>query len=48
MRPGEDPRVGRWSGFEKIECGLHVVVRPQIVRGIKCDKELAGACNREV
>nr|WP_232695969.1 phosphoadenylyl-sulfate reductase [Brevibacillus daliensis] len=21
--PGEDPRAGRWSGFEKTECGLH-------------------------
>lgn len=23
--PGEDPRAGRWSGFSKTECGLHVV-----------------------
>ncbi len=23
VRPGEDPRAGRWSGFEKTECGLH-------------------------
>lgn len=21
--PGEDPRAGRWAGFEKTECGLH-------------------------
>jgi phosphoadenosine phosphosulfate reductase len=21
--PGEDPRAGRWSGFQKTECGLH-------------------------
>ena len=21
--PGEDPRAGRWSGIEKLECGLH-------------------------
>jgi phosphoadenosine phosphosulfate reductase len=21
--PGEDARAGRWSGFEKVECGLH-------------------------
>ncbi|MBA4601504.1 phosphoadenylyl-sulfate reductase [Thermoactinomyces mirandus] len=21
--PGEDPRAGRWSGTDKIECGLH-------------------------
>jgi phosphoadenosine phosphosulfate reductase len=32
IRPGEGPRAGRWSGFEKTECGLHVEVRPQIVR----------------
>ena len=22
--PGEDPRAGRWSGQNKIECGLHI------------------------
>lgn len=25
IRPGEDPRAGRWSGFAKAECGLHVI-----------------------
>ncbi|MDQ2831185.1 MAG: phosphoadenosine phosphosulfate reductase, partial [Chloroflexota bacterium] len=20
---GEDPRAGRWTGFAKVECGLH-------------------------
>ena len=25
VRPGEDPRAGRWSGFNKTECGLHVI-----------------------
>jgi phosphoadenosine phosphosulfate reductase len=24
VRPGEDPRAGRWAGFAKNECGLHV------------------------
>jgi phosphoadenosine phosphosulfate reductase len=24
VRPGEDARAGRWSGFQKTECGLHV------------------------
>ena len=24
VQPGEDPRAGRWSGFNKVECGLHV------------------------
>lgn len=23
VRPGEDPRAGRWAGMEKTECGLH-------------------------
>ena len=25
VKPGEDPRAGRWSGFQKNECGLHTV-----------------------
>jgi len=24
VRPGESSRAGRWSGFDKVECGLHV------------------------
>jgi phosphoadenosine phosphosulfate reductase len=24
--PGEDPRAGRWPGFAKTECGLHVTL----------------------
>ena len=28
IRPGEDVRAGRWSGFSKNECGLHVVDPP--------------------
>ena len=24
VQPGEDARAGRWSGFNKIECGLHL------------------------
>lgn len=23
VAPGEDPRSGRWSGFDKTECGIH-------------------------
>lgn len=23
VQPGEDPRAGRWAGFNKSECGLH-------------------------
>lgn len=25
VRPGEDPRAGRWPGFAKTECGLHII-----------------------
>ena len=25
VRPGEDPRAGRWSGTSKTECGLHLI-----------------------
>lgn len=25
VAPGEDPRSGRWAGWEKTECGIHVV-----------------------
>jgi phosphoadenosine phosphosulfate reductase len=28
VRPGEDPRAGRWSGSAKTECGLHII-QPQ-------------------
>lgn len=28
VKPGEDPRAGRWRGSEKKECGLHVL-RPK-------------------
>ncbi|HEY6338454.1 MAG TPA: phosphoadenylyl-sulfate reductase [Candidatus Sulfotelmatobacter sp.] len=25
VSPGDDPRAGRWPGFAKTECGLHVI-----------------------
>lgn len=25
VRPGEDARAGRWPGFSKTECGLHII-----------------------
>jgi len=25
VAPGEDPRAGRWPGFNKTECGLHII-----------------------
>ena len=26
--PGEDPRAGRWRGWDKVECGIHEPVKP--------------------
>jgi len=28
VRPGEDARAGRWAGFQKTECGLHLPDAP--------------------
>ncbi|WP_375393448.1 phosphoadenylyl-sulfate reductase [uncultured Sphingomonas sp.] len=28
VQPGEDPRAGRWRGWDKVECGIHVPERP--------------------
>ena len=28
VRPGEDPRAGRWRGWDKVECGIHVTNAP--------------------
>jgi len=30
VRPGEDPRAGRWRGQDKVECGIHKGWDPQI------------------
>lgn len=27
VQPGEDPRAGRWRGWDKVECGIHVAER---------------------
>jgi phosphoadenosine phosphosulfate reductase len=24
---GDDPRAGRWSGFDKVECGIHLQLK---------------------
>lgn len=29
-RPGEEPRDGRWRGFDKVECGIHLPTHGQI------------------
>lgn len=28
VQPGEDPRSGRWRGWDKTECGIHTEVTP--------------------
>ena len=28
VKPGEDPRSGRWRGWDKTECGIHEAVTP--------------------
>ena len=28
VAPGEDPRSGRWKGWDKVECGIHSAVTP--------------------
>ena len=29
VKPGEDPRAGRWRGWDKTECGIHSSAFPQ-------------------
>lgn len=26
VKPGEDPRAGRWRGWDKVECGIHAPI----------------------
>ncbi|MFM2355411.1 MAG: hypothetical protein RLZZ528_1147, partial [Pseudomonadota bacterium] len=32
VKPGEDPRAGRWRGQAKVECGIHFI-NGKVVRG---------------
>lgn len=32
VKPGEDPRAGRWRGTEKVECGIHFGADGRIFR----------------
>ena len=29
VKPGDDPRSGRWTSFEKTECGIHLPHKPE-------------------
>ncbi|MFT4150474.1 MAG: phosphoadenylyl-sulfate reductase [Paracoccaceae bacterium] len=40
VKPGEDPRAGRWRGSAKVECGIHFI-NGKAVRGGGNDKENA-------
>jgi len=33
VAPGEDPRSGRWKGWDKVECGIHVPGHSDVVPG---------------
>ncbi len=38
VAPGEDPRAGRWSGFAKTECGLHIIEPAPLARAAAAAK----------
>lgn len=40
VRPGEDPRAGRWRGAAKTECGIHYI-GGKIVRGDMSEEKVA-------
>jgi len=42
VRPGEDPRAGRWSGFNKTECGLHQSIPGLLVSQIEAAPAFVG------
>ncbi len=41
VRPGEDPRAGRWANFAKKECGLHTP-EPEIEKRPAAERPAAG------
>ena len=45
VRPGEDPRAGRWSGFAKTECGLHIIEPAPTLEG-RQDRKLSRVLSR--
>jgi hypothetical protein len=42
VRPGESARAGRWSGSDKVECGLHVAapaaIAPLVEIKVGCEE----------
>lgn len=41
VNPGDDPRSGRWQGFDKVECGLHVPEGQAGYDRLNTDEEVA-------
>ena len=35
VKPGEDPRAGRWRGSQKTECGIHFIGGQMVRAGAK-------------
>ncbi len=47
VKPGEDPRAGRWRGTAKQECGIHFI-NGRAVRGpLPAEEALAASKNKE-
>jgi len=47
VKPGEDPRAGRWSGFRKTECGLHTAAAQPVAQPAAPLVQLVPACAEE-
>lgn len=43
VKPGDDPRSGRWQGFDKTECGLHVPGSVEAAGSVEVDAAAAPA-----
>ncbi|HEY0274960.1 MAG TPA: phosphoadenylyl-sulfate reductase [Paenirhodobacter sp.] len=39
VKPGEDPRAGRWRGSQKTECGIHFIGGKAVRPTVQTDKE---------
>ncbi|HWW63204.1 MAG TPA: phosphoadenylyl-sulfate reductase [Sphingomonadaceae bacterium] len=41
VKPGEDPRAGRWRGWDKVECGIHTPVEEEAPKAADDDEDTA-------
>lgn len=44
VKPGEDPRAGRWRGQDKTECGIHLSPNGKITRAHKINAPRSLGC----